>query len=107
MTDPIYVEITNAKHRELIAEFYGVAKCKERLDRVDGKLRAPGFAIAAAQVDLLEAEMRNFCVAENFRAVARAGVDITQVANITLEQKGNTWRLVCKMMDLADLAEGV
>lgn len=107
MTDPIPVEITDPGHAMRINRWIGQVEALEALEKKSKEFdRLPGFALAHAILQKEVTEARSIAVAENLRAVARAGIDVAKVRNVGLETTpSGALRLTVTMMDLAELAE--
>lgn len=86
----------------------GAAKALEALpgpDTVSGKL--PGIGMARAIVERVVAEERVFLSQETFKAVAKAGHDVTLCKAVTTAfDPGGKPYLEAEFYDLADMAEG-
>jgi hypothetical protein len=91
-TLPFEVEVTGDGHKHAVGEFYGAHAILDALKDVHERQRAPGFALAMAIAERVEAEMRTKMLGLNLRAVAAAGHDLARVKNISL--KGNM--LICE-----------
>ncbi|MES0071863.1 hypothetical protein [Mesorhizobium sp. M0058] len=106
-TEPHVVEITDRGHAAQVNRWIGQIEALTALeDKAKEFERLPGFGLALAILQKEVAESRSKAVAENLRAIARAGIDVVAVRNVGLETgKNGLLRLTATMMDLADLAE--
>lgn len=107
MTEPQTIDITERGHAAVINRWIGQLEALGALeDRSKEFDRLPGFGLALAILQKEAAESRSKAVAENLRAVAKAGISIVDMRHVELETgaKGSL-RLKVTMMDLADLAE--
>lgn len=106
MEEPTTVRVTDRAHAALLNRWIGICEAETAVEKRAKEFdRLPGFGLAMALLQKEAAEARSLAVAENLRAVARAGIDVTLVNQISLEMgpKGEL-RLTVTMMDLADMA---
>lgn len=105
MSDEIKVKITDPAHVAKITEWYGALQVRAALADVKEFQKLPGFGLAMAIVERETATMQAAAVADNLKAIARAGHDITTIAGINLEFERGRPVLSIRPMDLADMAE--
>lgn len=106
MPDPIFVEITDHDHAGVLNRRIGKIEAEEALSGKAKEFeRLPGFGLALAILQRETAESRSTAMAENLRAVARAGIKVENTKQIQLETgPRGSLRLKVTMLDLADLA---
>lgn len=81
-TLPREVALTDPADIIRLGEMHGLLRAQEALQAVPENKRVPGFAYALALIDREAADARASMTSRNLRAIARAGIDITAVANV-------------------------
>lgn len=106
MSEPTFIDITDRAHANALSRWMGLVDAELALEKKAKEFeRLPGFGLAVALIKAETANARAISVAENCRAVARAGINVADTRAIMLETgpKGSL-RLKVEMMDLADIA---
>lgn len=105
MSDNRFVEITDQKQAAIINRWLGMAEIAMKLEEVPDFQKVPGFGLAVAIVNREVSDLRSQMVMRNIKAIAAAGIDITQIKSIEFASSpSESVNLKVTMMDLADMA---
>lgn len=105
MSDSRFIEITDRAQAAIVNRWLGMAEIAMKLEEVPDFQRVPGFGLAVAIVNREVSDLRSQMVMRNIKAIAAAGIDITQIKTVEFANSpSESVSLKVTMMDLADMA---